>query len=77
MTARTFPDLALIAILSFYMLASWLDAKEIPSANAKNSELTARERCGNANWIIKTKDGKSEISCVPRKPLNGNRFKQP
>ena len=72
MTARTFPGLAVIAILAFYMLAAWLDID-----NAKNSELTARERCGNANWIIKTKDGKSEISCVLRKPLNGNRFKQP
>lgn len=74
MSARTFPGLAVIAILAFYMLAAWLDAKEIPNANA---EADARERCGNANWIIKTKDGKSEISCVPRKPLNGNRFKQP
>ena len=72
MTARKFPGLALIAILSFYMLASWLDAKEIPNANA---EADARARCGNANWTVKTKDGKSEISCIPRKPLNGNRFK--
>ena len=64
---RAFSGLSLIAVILFYVLAAWLDNKEAAHAD------TAPTFCGNADQTVQSKDGKSEVVCVLRKPLYGGK----